>query len=477
MIKLGKLHTWLVGSKLFGNIDAMVNRIHTDTRTIQQGDLFVALSGDQFDGNAFVEEAIAKGAVAVVAQHGLRAKGVQGLEVADAKIALGHIAAHWRSQYVLPLIAVTGSNGKTTVTQMIAAILAAHAGQASLATIGNLNNDIGVPLTLLRLNADHKIGVVELGMNHPGEIAYLANITKPTVVLVNNAQREHLEFMVNVETVAYENGSAISALPDEGIAVFPANDDYSYVWKKLAGNRKTMTFALNAALNAELDAVADVHCTQADWINGQWQVIAETPSGQISYSLNIAGRHNVKNSLAAIACALAAQVPVKTIVQGLQAFSPVKGRSFTQRLSCFGRDVLLIDDTYNSNPDSMKVAIDSLAEMATPRLIVMGDMGEVGEQGLAFHAEAGEYAQENKVEKLFTFGVLSAEAAKHFKGAQHFNSIDALNDVVAHELKHVSSILVKGSRFMKMERVSQHIMAFDTQDNKNNKNKEETNAA
>jgi UDP-N-acetylmuramoyl-tripeptide--D-alanyl-D-alanine ligase len=473
MIKLGKLHAWLVGSKLFGNAEVVVNRIHTDTRTVQQGDLFVALSGDQFDGNGFIQDAIAKGAVAVIAQHGLEAKGVQGLEVTDTKIALGHIATHWRSQYVLPLIAVTGSNGKTTVTQMIASILAVHAGQASLATAGNLNNDIGVPLTLLRLKAEHKIAVVELGMNHPGEIAYLANITKPIIVLVNNAQREHLEFMVSVEAVAHENGSAISALPDEGVAVFPVDDDYSYVWKILAGQRKSMTFALDAGS----DAQANVYCSQADWIHGQWQVIAETPSGKISYSLNIAGRHNVKNSLAAISCALAAQIPVKTIVQGLQAFSPVKGRSFTQQLSSGGRDVLLIDDTYNSNPDSMKVAIDSLAEMAAPRLIVMGDMGEVGEQGLAFHAEAGEYAQANKVEKLFTLGVLSEEAAKHFKGARHFKSIEALNDAVAHELTHVSSILVKGSRFMKMERVSQHIMAFSTQDNKNNKNEERTNAA
>jgi UDP-N-acetylmuramoyl-tripeptide--D-alanyl-D-alanine ligase len=477
MIKLGKLHSWLVGSELFGNAEAMVDRIHTDTRTIQQGDLFVALSGDQFDGNAFVQEAIAKGAVAVVAQHGLKAHSVQGLEVADTKIALGSIAAHWRSQYELPLMAVTGSNGKTTVTQMIASILAAYAGQASLATIGNLNNDIGVPLTLLRLKADHKIAVVELGMNHPGEIAYLASMTKPTIVLVNNAQREHLEFMVSVEAVAHENGSALSALPDQGVAVFPADDDYSYVWKKLAGHRKTMTFALNSALDAGSGVAVDVYCTKADWIDGQWRVIAETPSGQISYSLNIAGRHNVKNSLAAISCALAAQVPVKTIAQGLQVFSPVKGRSFTQQLSCCGRNVLLIDDTYNSNPDSMKVAIDSLAEMATPRLIVMGDMGEVGEQGLAFHAEVGAYAASKKIEKLFTFGVLSAEAAKNFNGAQHFESIEALNEAVGSELGHVNSLLVKGSRFMKMERVSKHIMVFDTQDDKNKKNKENVHVA
>jgi UDP-N-acetylmuramoyl-tripeptide--D-alanyl-D-alanine ligase len=468
MITLRQLHAWLEGSRLFGNPDAVITRVHTDTRSIQAGDLFVALSGEQFDGNAFVVEAIAKGAVAVIAQHGLKAKSVQGLEVADTKLALGTIAACWRAQFKLPLIAVTGSNGKTTVTQMIASILRAHAGEASLATVGNLNNDIGVPMTLMRMNAAHNIAVVELGMNHPGEIAYLANMAKPTVALVNNAQREHLEFMVSVEAVAHENGSVISALPDSGVAVFPADDDYSAVWKTLAKQRKVMTFAS--------DAAADVRCKLADWVNGQWQVEAETPVGGINYSLNIAGRHNVKNSLAAVACALAAGVPSSAITAGLQAFSPVKGRSFTSSLHVNGRGLLLIDDTYNANPDSMKVAIDALAEMDGPRLIVMGDMGEVGEQGLAFHAEAGDYAQEKGIQYLYAFGALSQEAAKHFKGAQHFETLEALLTAVSRVIGSVSSVLVKGSRFMKMERVSKHIMALDIQNNNNN-NKETAHVA
>lgn len=459
MIQLGQLHAWLPESKLFGSPEAVVHRINTDTRTIQEGDLFVALSGEQFDGNAYVEEAISKGAVAVIAQHGLQAKGVQGIEVADTKIALGVIAAAWRAQFVLPLIAVTGSNGKTTVTQMIAAILHAHAGLHSLATIGNLNNDIGVPLTLMRLKKEHAMAVVELGMNHPSEIAYLANITKPTVVLVNNAQREHLEFMVSVEAVAHENGSVISALMSDGVAVFPADDDYTFVWKKMAEHRKTITFSL--------DAEADVRCLKADWVDAKWQIAVKTPVGSVAYSLNIAGRHNVKNSLAAVACALAAQVPLSSISQGLQNFSPVKGRSFTQTVNFQGREILLIDDTYNSNPDSMAVAIESLAEMGGIRLIVMGDMGEVGEQGVAFHAEVGEYAQVKHIEKLFTLGVLSKEAAKHFKGAQHFESIEALNEAVTDQLQLVSCILVKGSRFMKMERVTKHVMIFDKKEQKN----------
>jgi UDP-N-acetylmuramoyl-tripeptide--D-alanyl-D-alanine ligase len=470
MINLGKLHAWLEGSKLVGDVETVINRIHTDSRTIQKGDLFLALSGEQFDGSVFVPDAIAKGAAAVVVKRSTKTSFAQGLAVVDTKLALGHIAAKWRSQFDLPLIAVTGSNGKTTVTQMVASILTAHAGQASLATIGNLNNDIGVPLTLLRLKSEHKVAVVELGMNHPGEITYLANIAKPTIALVNNAQREHLEFMVTVEAVANENGSAISALPTDGVAVFPADDDYSFVWQKLSANRQTITFGLDV----ESDTKADVYCSQADWIDGQWQVIAETPSGQISYSLGISGRHNLKNSLAAIACSIAAQIPVATIVQGLQSFSPVKGRSFTQRLAFNERDLLLIDDTYNSNPDSMKAAIDSLAEMPAPRLIVMGDMGEVGEQGLAFHAEVGAYAASKKIEKLFTFGALSAETAKIFRGARHFQSIEALNEAVSVELGQANSLLVKGSRFMKMERVTQHIMSFDSQ---SNKNKGKTNVA
>jgi UDP-N-acetylmuramoyl-tripeptide--D-alanyl-D-alanine ligase len=468
MINLGKLHAWLEGSKLVGDAETVINRIHTDSRTIQKGDLFLALSGEKFDGSVFVPDAIAKGAAAVVVQRGTKTSFAQGLEVVDTRVALGHIAAKWRSQIDLPLIAVTGSNGKTTVTQMVASVLTAHAGQASLATIGNLNNDIGVPLTLLGLKSEHKVAVVELGMNHPGEIKYLANIAKPTIALVNNAQREHLEFMVTVEAVANENGSAISALPDDGVAVFPADDDYSFVWRKLSANRKTITFALKA----ESDSKADVYCSQAVWIDGQWQVIAETPSGQISYGLGISGRHNVKNSLAAVACALAAQIPLASIVQGLESFRPVKGRSFTQRLAFNERDLLLIDDTYNSNPDSMKAAIDSLAEMPAPRLIVMGDMGEVGEQGLTFHAEVGAYAASKKIDKLFTFGALSAEAAKIFKDARHFQSIEALNEAVSVELGRANSLLVKGSRFMKMERVTQHIMSFDSQ---SNKNKEKTN--
>ena len=230
MMMLGQAMCWVDAAKLTGDASIAVKRVHTDTRSLEPGDLFVALKGDNFDAHDFLANAKAQGAVAAIAQHGLEAAGLPGLEVNDSKLALGQLAKGWRAQFDLPLIAVTGSNGKTTVTQMIASILRAYQADHAFATEGNLNNDIGVPLTLLRLTADHTIGVVELGMNHPGEIAYLADIAGPTVALVNNAQREHLEFMGTVEAVAHENGSVIEALDLQGVAVFPADDAYTAVW-------------------------------------------------------------------------------------------------------------------------------------------------------------------------------------------------------------------------------------------------------
>lgn len=451
MMTLKQIMHWLGGGQLFGDENVSVRHINTDTRTLRSGDLFVAIQGERFDGNLFLAQAKKLGATAAIVHRGLADAGLAGIEVADTKRALGQIAAGWREQFTLPLVAVTGSNGKTTVTQMLASIFNAYKGEASLATVGNLNNDIGVPLTLLRLTGKHEIGVVELGMNHPGEIAYLANLTKPTIALVNNAQREHLEFMSTVEAVAYENGAALSALPQDGISIFPADDEYAVVWKKLAVDRPTMTFSMQGD--------ATVRCTSAVWRNGLWHVIAETPIGSIEYSLSIAGRHNVKNSLAALACALAAGVPQISIVKGLQDFRPVAGRSNAHTISWSNREIMLIDDTYNANPDSMRAAIDVLAELGGPRLLVLGDMGEVGEHGVQFHAEVGEYAMAKNIEKLFTFGTLAKESSKHFPTSRHFENMEALLAAVVNELPQINSILVKGSRFMKMEQVVRVIMS------------------
>ncbi|ABE43023.1 UDP-N-acetylmuramoyl-tripeptide--D-alanyl-D-alanine ligase [Polaromonas sp. JS666] len=448
MMTLQQALGWLPSARLVGDGSVKPLRVHTDTRSLQAGDLFVALKGERFDAHDFLAQAKAQGAVAAIAHHGLAAAGLPGLEVADSKLALGQLAAGWRSQFSLPLIAVTGSNGKTTVTQMIAAILRAWKSTQAFATEGNLNNDIGVPLTLLRLRASHAVGVVELGMNHPGEIAYLAALAKPGVALVNNAQREHLEFMATVEAVARENGSVLQALGTDGIAVFPADDDYTAIWRGLAGARRVLTFAQTGP--------ADV-TAQAQWSGDCWQVAARTPAGPLDFPLHIAGRHNVKNALAATACALAAGVPLPVIAAGLSEFAPVKGRSRALTVRLANRVVTLIDDTYNANPDSMRAAIEVLAELPAPRLLVMGDMGEVGDQGPQFHEEAGRYAHARGIEQLFTLGAQSQRASTAFGAGRHFSQMADLAAAVVAELPQAGSVLVKGSRFMKMEQVVQVI--------------------
>ena len=473
MMTLQQALGWLPLARLVG--DGRVNflRVHTDTRSLQAGDLFVALKGDRFDAHEFLAQASAHGAVAAIAHHGLAEAGLSGLQVADPKLALGQLAASWRSQFSLPLIAVTGSNGKTTVTQMVASILRSWKSAQAFATEGNLNNDIGVPLTLLRLRASHQIGVVELGMNHPGEIAYLAAIARPSVALVNNAQREHLEFMATVEAVARENGAAMASLDAAGIAVFPADDDYSALWRELAGARQVLTFALSGPADVTAHARWSVDC---------WQVEAQTPSGPIDFSLYIAGRHNVKNALAAVACALAAGVPTSFIAAGLSAFIPVQGRSRAVPLIAPGqpgRMLTLIDDSYNANPDSMRAAIEVLAELPGPRLLVMGDMGEVGDQGPQFHDEAGQHARALGIERLFTLGAQSQRAALAFGSGRHFSAMGELIAAVLADLPDVASVLVKGSRFMKMEQVVQALTGHtdDHAHPKNQENKKEPHAA
>ncbi len=434
-------------ARLVGDGAIALARIHTDSRSLQAGDLFVALQGERFDAHDFLPQARQAGAVAALAHGGLQAAGLSGIEVPDTLLALGALAAGWRAQFALPLIAVTGSNGKTTVTQMLAAILAADAGSASLATQGNFNNAIGVPHTLLRLQAAHRIAVVELGMNHPGEIAQLAAMTQPTVALVNNAQREHLEFMHTVQAVAEENGAVLAALPAHGVAVFPAGDSYTALWRGLAGARRCITFG-EAAIGA------DVYSTQADWQGSAWQVRIATPQGALACTLAIAGRHNVSNALAATACALAAGVSLTAIADGLAAFAPVKGRSRAFSVQHGARQITVVDDSYNANPDSMHAAIAVLAELPAPRLLVMGDMGEVGDQGAQFHTEAGSDAHAAGIEQLFTLGAQSAHASAAFgSAAQHFDNMAALQAAVQAQLPSVGSVLVKGSRFMKMEQV------------------------
>ena len=459
MMTLGQAHALLPGSVLHGDPATPIARVHTDTRTLQAGDLFLALCGERFDAHDFLPQAARSGAVAVVAQRGVAASGLPGLTVTDTRAALGWLASGWRARFDIPLVAVTGSNGKTTVTQMVASILRAWvsgqgAPETSLATAGNFNNDIGVPLTLLRLREGaqaHRCAVVELGMNHPGEIAQLAAMAAPTVALVNNAQREHQEFMHTVEAVARENGAVLQSLSRNGVAVFPADDVHTPIWRTLANGCRVIDFATDGP------AAVTGHATWQAAPAPHWQIQLHTPQGEADVALAMAGQHNVRNALAATAAALGAGVPLAAIVAGLQAFEPVKGRSQLRQATLRGLAVTLVDDSYNATPDSVRAAIDMLAGLPGPHWLVLGDMGEVGDQGPAFHEEVGAYAAERGIEHVWTAGELCAHAARAAAGVsvRHF---DSAADIVAalsqpDAVPSAASILVKGSRFMKMEQV------------------------
>ncbi|WP_313703780.1 UDP-N-acetylmuramoyl-tripeptide--D-alanyl-D-alanine ligase [Massilia sp.] len=442
---LAQLIASIPGSQL--TADAAFDSVSTDSRTAQAGALFVALRGETFDAHDFLDQVAARGVAAVVAERLPEGWTLPAIVVPDTLAALGRIANAWRRQYDLPLIGVTGSNGKTTVKEMIASILAAAFGvDGRLATQGNLNNEIGVPLTLMRLEAAHRAAVVELGMNHPGEIGRLAAIAQPTVGLVNNAQREHQEFMHTVEAVAQENGSVFAALPADGVAVYPGDDVYTPLWRGLAGHCRSLTFGLGDACDVRASYTAT-------GFGNNLKVTA--PSGEFAVKLAAAGEHNVRNALAAIACALAAGIEPATIVRGLEAFAPVGGRLQGKRAA---NGALVIDDTYNANPDSMRAAIDVLAAYPAPRILVVGDMGEVGAQGKEFHEEIGAYAQARGIESVLATGELSRHLVA--SGAKHFEQFEELLAALDEQLGGNSdaTVLVKGSRFMKMERVVNHLI-------------------
>ena len=425
--------------------------VSTDSRTLSAGALFVALSGERFDGHDYVARAHENGAVAALVERRIDVD-VPQLIVADSKRAFGVAAGAWRSRFSLPVIAVAGSNGKTSVTQMIAAILGAAYGEKNrLATRGNLNNHIGVPLMLWQLSKQHRAAVFELGMNHPGEIAYLAQLVQPTVALVTNAQREHQEFMQSVEATAYENGETLAALSDDGVAVFPADDPCAPIWRQLAGTRRVIDFALQA--------YAVVTATFQPEDDGV-QISLATPYGVIDVRLAAGGEHNVRNALAAAACAIAVDIGAEAIAAGLNSWRPVEGRGVKLRIN--GCDV--IDDTYNANPDSVRAAIDFLAAAPAPRVLVLGDMGEVGVRGPEFHREVGQYARERGIDALFAIGSLMREAAQAFgTDAAHFDDVDALIAALRPSLQAGTTVLIKGSRFMQMERVVQALAAQKTE--------------
>lgn len=411
----------------------------TDSRQVRPGSVFVAIQGPNHDGHDHVAAAAQAGAVAALVERAVAAPLPQ-LLVPSTRAALGRVGAAWRAELGLPMVAVTGSNGKTTVKEMTAAILR-RLGPV-LATRGNLNNEIGVPLTLLSLEPEHRFAVVEMGANHPGEIAYLVGLARPDAAVVTNAGPAHLEGFGNLDGVARAKGELFGGVADGGTAVINADDPYAPLWRGLVGGRRTLTFGL--------DGAADVGAEWAVEADGT-RVWLRTPAGAAQFLLALPGRHNVLNALAACALALAVGVDPAVMAAGLDGFSGVAGR-LQSRAGSGGSTV--IDDTYNANPGSLRAALAVLAERPGERVLVLGDMGELGADAQTLHQQVGEDARACGIERLFTLGTLGRCAAQAFgPAAVHSPDLDSLLAALRPCLGPSTTVLVKGSRSMRMERV------------------------
>lgn len=441
--------------------------VSTDSRTLAEGALFVGLSGPRFDGAAFVQAAAQRGACAALITAGSEPTITTAMPlvvVPDALLALQQWARYWRSLWQGCCVAVTGSNGKTTVKHMIQSLAQQALGHGAVwATPGNLNNHIGVPLSVLGLRPEHRFAVFELGMNHPDEIAALANIAQPHVALVNNAQREHQEFMKSVTAVAQENGAVFSALHSGGAAIFPRDPEHEQIWisqtRDLQGRQIRFGFATTPAGSS----------FKGEEVLGRWIDSEQTiPNLQICFPDGEAiellpkglGVHFALNLIAAAACGYAAGIAPSAIAQALSAFEPVSGRGRTMTLDGGGT---LVDDTYNANPDSVRAAIEALARMRAPRALVLGDMGEVGDAGPEFHQEVLHYAADHQLDAIWLHGEAMAAAHEQTKVGHHVAEVQALITEVQQWVRmqqgqrHPPSLWVKGSRFMKMERIVQAI--------------------
>ncbi len=437
-----------LGANLHGP-SAEFLRVTTDSRAVTPGDLFVALKGERFDGHDFVTKAAELGATGALVARFSPAMLLPQIVVPDTRLALGRLAHHWRARFSLAVLALTGSNGKTTVKEMLRSILIAASGDphAVLATEGNLNNDIGLPLMLLRLRRHHRYGVFELGMNHPGEIDYLSRLTCPDVALIVNAGLAHIGEMGSREAIAQAKGEIFAGLKPDGVAVVNMHDRFGSYWRELAGARHVIGFGILPEDEVCADFGAD-------------QFTFSCANEISSVRLQVAGEHNQRNALAAAAAAIALGIARPAIQRGLEQFAGVPGRlQFLQG----DNGALVINDSYNANPDSVRVAIDLLARQPGKRILVLGDMGELGADGPRLHTEIGSYARHAGIDALFAIGDLMEYAVIQI-GANgwHFESADALVDELRKHLAANVTVLVKGSRFMKMERVVEKIVAgFD----------------
>lgn len=434
------LHT---GARLVGDSVAIAG-VSTDTRKIREGELFVALSGPHFDGHDFIAAAEQVGAAAVLVAREV-ACAVPQLIVADTLDALARFAAGWRREFSLPVVGVTGSAGKTTTKQMLASILAERG--SVLATEGNLNNDIGVPLTLLRLRREHRFAVIEMGANHAGEIAALARIVRPDVGLITNAGAAHLEGFGSIEGVVEAKGEMYAGVVDGGVCVINGDQPWAEDWKQRAGLRRKLVFGTDVRHDFHIDGEIHEHDAGAHFT-------LATPDGNVGIELPLRGRHNVLNALAAAAAAFAAGADRQAMADGLRKVTNVGGRMRVERLS---NGLTLVDDTYNANPLSMRAAIDWLVAGERRGWLVMGDMGELGDDARLLHEEIGAYAAERGVERLYGLGPLSTAACDAFGDARCYTDVAPLIDDLAAELvtqpASEITVLVKGSRSARMERV------------------------
>ena len=431
--------------------------VGTDSRAIKKGQLFVALKGENFDGHEYAAQSLEQGASAVLVSKASNAS--PAVVVEDTRLALGDLASHWRAKFDMPVVAITGSNGKTTVKEMLAAILkVATADDASvLATQGNLNNDIGLPMTMLNLGKQHRYAVLEMGMNHTGELSYLSNLAKPNVALVNNAGTAHIGELGSLEAIANAKGEIFEGLADGGTAIINADDVFANLWKNLASKHQQATFGLKA--KADVMAKYELHVASSDL-----ELIA--PNATVKFTLPAPGLHNVSNALAAASAALALNVSLENIATGLSNFAGVKGRLQTKQGFAGAK---VIDDTYNANPMSMKAAIDVLKVSAGQRIFVMGDMAELGADAASMHAEIGAYAKTAGIEKFYALGELTKNAVTSFgANAMHFETIEALAESLKNMMNAETTVLVKGSRSMRMERVVDAIQLAQTNNNGGN---------
>lgn len=429
--------------------DAEFSGASIDSRNLSSGDLFVALKGPNFDGHNFVEKAKQAGAVAALVEQPVECSLPQ-LMVENCRDALGLLGSINRESFKGPMLAMTGSAGKTTVKEMSAAIL----GQLgnTLATAGNFNNDLGAPLTLLRLAKEHQYAVLELGASSIGEIAYTAGLVKPDVAIITNAAEAHIEGFGCLNNVVQAKGEILDALPPSGVAVINGDDLNAYKWKARAGDRRQLVFSLNE--NSGADFFARSYELQA---NGGFAFELVSPEGAIKVTLNHLGKHNIANALAAAAATSELGATLLQIKTGLEAVGPVAGRLTGITLSSGAR---IIDDSYNANPESLRAAIDVLSQCPGHKILVLGDMAELGDTALHDHQEAARYARNQGIDNLMTVGSLSAHAAREFGPQGHaFENHDSLIETLRNRMNGHTTVLVKGSRSAHMERIVQAFTA------------------